>query len=323
VCFGISSPDFSGILKGTIVPSCSSDVVVQAVGTLGAVIMPHNLYLHSALVQSRAIDRSNRLAVQESNFYNAIESSCSLFVSFIINACVVSVFSAGFFGTVGASDIGLEQAGDVLGVRYGDAVRYIWAIGLLAAGQSSTMTGTLAGQYVMQGFLDINVSPWVRVMITRSIAIVPAVIVAISSTSNLNTLDELLNVIQSLQLPFALLPLLLFCANPILMQEFIIGIKMKFFVWPLFFAVLGINVYLVQDFAARKIDTNPGTVLGYVAFSIMYFGSMVYLVYWEFWAKHRGIEVNEIAAAEQSPIHSRKAMVDDAKYFRLSEDVKL
>ena len=80
--------------------------------------MPHNLYLHSALVQSRRIDRQNRVAVRESNFYNAIESSGSLFISFIINAFVVSVFAAGFFGTPGADDIGLEQAGDKLGTRY-------------------------------------------------------------------------------------------------------------------------------------------------------------------------------------------------------------
>jgi Mn2+/Fe2+ NRAMP family transporter len=239
--------------------------------------MPHNLYLHSALVQSRAIDRNNRAAVKESNMYNAIESSGSLFISFIINAFVVSVFAAGFFGTDGADDIGLQEAGVRLGQRYGDSVRYIWAIGLLAAGQSSTMTGTLAGQYVMQGFLNIDVSPWVRVMITRSIAIVPAVLVAVSSTNHLDSLDEWLNIVQSIQLPFALLPLLLFSRDEAVMGEFTLRGWLLWLVWLIYFVVMGINVYLFQDFASKNISTTPLAIGVYSLIAVAYFGFMLHL----------------------------------------------
>ena len=111
VLFGISKPDPSALLRGWFVPYCAANNVLQAVGTLGAVIMPHNIYLHSALVQSRAVDRENRAAVAEANKYNAIESSLSLGVSFFINMFVLSVFAAGFAGTAGADNIGLREAG--------------------------------------------------------------------------------------------------------------------------------------------------------------------------------------------------------------------
>jgi Mn2+/Fe2+ NRAMP family transporter len=279
VLFGISKPDAGELVKGWLLPYCASSVVIQAVGTLGAVVMPHNLYLHSALVQSRAIDRSNRPAVAEANLYNTIESSLSLLLSYFINMFVVCVFAAGFFGTPDADSIGLREAGTVLGAKYGDAVMYIWAVGLLAAGQSSTMTGTLAGQYVMQGFIKINVSPWVRVMITRSIAIIPAVIVAVSSTRYLDTLDEWLNVVQSIQLPFAVLPLIIFSQEPALMGEFVIGRKTQFTVWVIFFAIGGINIYLVQDFASKNISTSVFATFMFILLGGLYFGFLGYLMY--------------------------------------------
>ena len=160
----------------------------------------------------------------------------------------------------------------------------------------------------MQGFLNINVSPWLRVFITRSIAIVPAVIVAVSATSNLNSLDELLNVVQSLQLPFALLPLLLFSANVDIMSEFAIGRGTKLFAWPTFFSVLAINVYLVQDFASRKIDTTPGTVIGIVLFAAVYFGSLIYMIYFYWVAKPRlSMSIGDSSSsATASPVHSAR-----------------
>lgn len=139
----------------------------------------------------------------------------------MINLFVVSVFASGFYGIPDAADIGLQTAGEHLAQKYGPIALYIWAIGLLAAGQSSTMTGTYAGQFVMEGFIRLKVcyyyscgynivqlSPWKRLMITRGVAILPAVIVALFAQNNLDSLDEWLNVLQSVQLPFALLPVL-------------------------------------------------------------------------------------------------------------------
>lgn len=183
--------------------------------------MPHNIFLHSALVQSRKIDRSHRHRVRDANIYNAIESAVALFVSFIINMFVVAVFASTFYANSQDSRVtdGLDVAGEMLGEKFGTAAKYVWAIGLLAAGQSSVMTGTYAGQVTMQGFLQLKLAPWKRVLLTRSVAIVPSVLVAVFA-SGFTQFDQLLNVLQSVLLPFAILPVLKLTANRRVMGEF-------------------------------------------------------------------------------------------------------
>eukprot|EP00486_Rosalina_sp_Unknown_P002978 CAMPEP_0201568470 /NCGR_PEP_ID=MMETSP0190_2-20130828/9564_1 /ASSEMBLY_ACC=CAM_ASM_000263 /TAXON_ID=37353 /ORGANISM="Rosalina sp." /LENGTH=405 /DNA_ID=CAMNT_0047989629 /DNA_START=47 /DNA_END=1261 /DNA_ORIENTATION=- len=158
--FGIGKPSMSEIAEGWGLPLCDEDNIEQAVGIVGAVIMPHNLFLHSALVQTRSLRRDNKAAVREGNYYFTIEGGMSLFVSFFINLFIVAVFAKGFHGTEDAGDIGLKSAGDNLEQRFGSFAKYMWGVGLLAAGQASTMTGTFAGQYAMAGFLEINWEPW-------------------------------------------------------------------------------------------------------------------------------------------------------------------
>merc|ERR1719410_1534821 len=147
----------------------------------------------------------------------------SLFVSFFINLFIVTVFAKGFnednTTSVDKDSIGLKNAGDVLGERFGEAAKIIWGVGLLAAGQASTMTGTFAGQYCMAGFLEIQWAPWKRTMLTRFFALGPSLFIAIAAERELDELDEWLNVQQSVQLPFALLPLLFFNCNPRVMGE--------------------------------------------------------------------------------------------------------
>eukprot|EP01129_Flabellula_baltica_P014949 TRINITY_DN7335_c0_g1_i1.p1 TRINITY_DN7335_c0_g1~~TRINITY_DN7335_c0_g1_i1.p1 ORF type:complete len:500 (-),score=85.26 TRINITY_DN7335_c0_g1_i1:104-1603(-) len=246
--YGISEPDFIGVLKGIAIPSIPKGATVQAVGILGAVIMPHNIYLHSALVQSRNIDRKQSGKVKEANFYNALESGIALFVSFIINAFVVSVFAQTFWTESSpASDIGLQNAGDKLKDVYGWPAYYIWAIGLLAAGQSSTMTGTYTGQFVMEGFIEFKTKIWVRVLVTRSIAIVPALLVAVLAQSGLDTLDQWLNVLQYIQLPFALVPVLVFTSQRRIMGSFKNAAFVQIFCWILAMFVIATNFYLVVE----------------------------------------------------------------------------
>ena len=278
VCFGISSPDNVAIARGTIIPTIGPYITL-AVGTLGAVIMPHNLYLHSALVQSRSVDRNKEAAVSEANLYNAIESSGSLAVSFIINLFVVCVFAAGFFNKDGAGDIGLGNAADNLAVQFGDSAKYIFGIGLLAAGQTSTMTGTLAGQYVMEGFLELKVSPWFRLLITRSLAIVPAVIVALIANGQLDALDQNINILQSIQLPFAMLPLLLFVGDRSVMGPFAMSFNQGIITWIFFVFILAVNVYLVQDFTSTSFDLNGGSYVLLTILAELYFGFIIYLIY--------------------------------------------
>ncbi len=131
-----------------MIPSVPGNAVDKAVGIVGAVIMPHNIFLHSALVQSRNIDITRKSRVREAQRYYNIESAVALFISFLINLCIMAIFAKAFFGKESAENIGLANAGEYLQQKYGGGlfpILYIWAIGLLAAGQSSTMTGTYTG----------------------------------------------------------------------------------------------------------------------------------------------------------------------------------
>ncbi|XP_052254510.1 uncharacterized protein LOC127860466 isoform X1 [Dreissena polymorpha] len=241
-------PSQTEILKGLAIPwcqDCDKSQVQQLVGIVGAVIMPHNLYLHSALVQSRDIDRKNKHAVKEANMYYAIESTIALLVSFIINMFVMAVFASVFSDRADKEDASLRLAGDWLYERYGFTMKVIWGVGILAAGQSSTMTGTYAGQFVMQGFINIKWAKWKRVLLTRSIAMVPTIVVAIIATSDLDAMNNWLNVLQSVQLPFALLPVLHFTSSERIMGDFKNGRILKVVVWCLAALVMIINFYLV------------------------------------------------------------------------------
>ena len=247
---------WDGVIEGWVIPTMPTGAFTQVVGTIGAVIMPHNLYLHSGLVLSRKLERSSDYRVHEALWYSRVESAGALLFAFLVNLAVVVTFSARFFdptcqeaaegplaclsrtayeevngplpaqppvraglGTpCGGSHhicgvIGLENAGVALKDGLGDWSLYVWAIGLLAAGQASTMVCTYAGQILMSGCLDIELPPWKRVFATRLFALGPALIVALLTSNGSGAFDninEYLNVLQSVQLPFAMLPTLHF-----------------------------------------------------------------------------------------------------------------
>lgn len=147
-------PEVSEILSGFI-PGIPHDSYDQMIGLVGAVIMPHNLFLHSALVLSRELDRSKKSSIKEANFYFSLEATVSLTVSFIINMSIICTFAYWHLSDQG-QQITLQNAHSALKDTFGYGAKVVWAIGLLAAGQSSTMTGTYAGQFVMQGFLRMR-----------------------------------------------------------------------------------------------------------------------------------------------------------------------
>ena len=263
--------DYVALLKGLFIPQVPSTEVVVAVGIVGAVIMPHNIYLHSSLVKSREVETDKPKKIKEANFYFFIESAIALLVSFVINLFIVSVFAATYNGLLAddiedicpeiinsSSDafsanetvpIDIYKGGLFLGCYFTGAAKYIWAVGILAAGSSSTMTGTYAGQFVMEGFLDIHWSRWKRVMFTRSIAILPTLMVAVfTSIDRLTGMNDILNVVQSLQLPFALLPILHFTNSYLIMGSFKNGIVMKIIIWLLALSVIAINFFFVYAF---------------------------------------------------------------------------
>nr|KJB48640.1 hypothetical protein B456_008G079600 [Gossypium raimondii] len=212
----------------------------MAVGVVGCIIMPHNVFLHSALVQSREIDRNKKGQVQEALNYYSIESTAALIISFIINLFVTTVFAKAFYDTEVATGVGLGNAGQYLEEKYGGGILpilYIWAIGLLAAGQSSTITGTYAGQFIMGGFLKLKLKKWVRALITRSCAIIPTIIVALS-----------------FQIPFALIPLLCLVSKEQIMGAFRIGHVLKTVAWIVAALVIVINGYLLLNFFSSEVS---------------------------------------------------------------------
>src|SRR5260221_1993033 len=213
----VAHPSFSAILGG-LVPS--PQVVVNpsalyiAIGILGATVMPHNLYLHSSIVQTRAYERNDAGKAQAIK-YATIDSTVALLLAFFINAAILITAAAAFYGTEYASEADIGDAykllTPVLGATFAST---LFAVALLASGQTSTLTGTLAGQIVMEGFLNIRLRPWLRRLVTRAIAIVPAVIVAgLYGERGSGELLVLSQVILSLQLSFAVVPLVMFTSE--------------------------------------------------------------------------------------------------------------
>ncbi|KAL3505082.1 hypothetical protein ACH5RR_034923 [Cinchona calisaya] len=285
--FADTKPSTKELTIGLLLPRLSSKTIQKAVGVVGCVITPHNVFLYSALVQSRKVDPKKKGQVQEALNYYTIESSIAVLVSFTINLFVTAVFAKGFYGTSQASSIGLVNAGQYLQERYGGGlfpILYIWGIGLLAAGQSSTMTGTYAGQFIMGGFLKLRMRKWMRSLITRSCAIIPTVIVAIvfnGSEDSLDVLNEWLNVFQGMQIPFALIPLLTLVSNEHVMGVFKIGSTMGRTVWTVATLVIVINGCVLLDFFKSEVK---GLLVGLVVCS----GALAYLAFILYLISHGG-----------------------------------
>ncbi|KAK4488418.1 hypothetical protein RD792_004181 [Penstemon davidsonii] len=281
--FGETKPNGRELLVGVLVPKLSSSTIKQAVGVVGCIIMPHNVFLHSALVQSREVDNRKIGRVKEALRYFSIESGVALAISFVINLFVTTVFAKAFYGTEQANNIGLNNAGKYLEEKYGGGmfpILYIWAIGLLAAGQSSTITGTYAGQFIMGGFLNLRLKKWQRALITRSCAIIPTLIVALAfetSDDSLDVLNEWLNVLQSIQIPFALIPLLCLLSKEEVMGFFKIGTALQIISWLVAVLVIVINGYLLVDFFSSE---GSGVLFtsGVSVFTAAYVSFIIYLV---------------------------------------------
>jgi manganese transport protein len=274
VCFLIeiflAKPEWHGILRG-FVPRLNPESLYIAIGIIGATVMPHNLYLHSALVQSRQIANGNRGKAEACRF-NLIDSAIALNAAFFVNAAIL-VMSAAVFFRSGQVVTDLRQAHQLLAPLLGTALASTaFAIALLCAGQSSTMTGTLAGQIVMEGFLHIRLRPWVRRLLTRSIAIIPAAItIALMGEHGTYDLLILSQVILSLQLPFAIVPLVHFTSDRGRMGQFSNRVWVQALAWLAAGTIIALNVRLVAQqmahwaIAAGQWGWLVGLLLGLVA----------------------------------------------------------
>jgi manganese transport protein len=245
----VSQPDWKALAAG-LVPQravvTDPGMLYVAIGILGATVMPHNLYLHSSIVQTRAFERNEegkRMAVK----FATIDSTLALFLAFFINAAIL-VLAAAAFHRNGRHDVAdINQAYELLTPVLGaGAASVLFAVALLASGQNSTLTGTLAGQIVMEGFLNLKLKPWVRRLITRLIAVVPAFIVTLiygeKGTGELLVLSQ---VILSLQLSFAVVPLVLFTSDRQKMGSFVNRPWVKVTAWAVSAIIIGLNGYLL------------------------------------------------------------------------------
>jgi natural resistance-associated macrophage protein len=273
-------PSAGHIFERLIIPKLPPQYVTVAVGIVGAVIMPHNLYLHSALVQSRGLARRHVSRKREAMNYFSIESAVALLVSLFINVCVVTVFAKAFFGK-GVADIGLANAGQYISDKYGHVMALIWALGLLAAGQSSTMTGTYTGQFVMGGYLNLQVAPWKRIVLTRGVALAPTLLVALlaGSPNKLDVLNQWLNVLQSIQLPFAIVPVItLTSSRRIMGPHFVNSLATQLGAWVVASFIVSVNGYLVYVAAAQHLSEQPWAIAGVACAVALYLSFVGWLV---------------------------------------------
>jgi len=245
----IVKPEFAGILRGFIPTGelfTNREMLYIAIGILGATVMPHNLYLHSSLVQTRAIERTPE-GLRTAMRFNFIDSVLALNFAFFINAAILIMAAAAFYRH-GLNQIAeIQDAYHTLAPLLGvPAASLLFALALLCSGQNSTLTGTLAGQIVMEGFLNFRIAPWLRRLITRLIAIIPTIIVvALAGASGTARLLILSQVILSLQLSFAVFPLVQFTSDRRKMGEFANPPWLKVISWTVGIIIAGLNAYLL------------------------------------------------------------------------------
>ncbi|MBK9330733.1 MAG: Nramp family divalent metal transporter [Sphingobacteriales bacterium] len=245
----ISKPEFAAVVNG-ILPDTeiitNGDMLYIAIGILGATVMPHNLYLHSSIVQTRNFEKTTD-GRKEAIKFATIDSTVSLLFAFFINAAILILAASAFHFTGHHEVADINDAHKllepILGVKFAST---FFAIALLASGQNSTLTGTLAGQIVMEGFINIRLKPWLRRLITRLVAVVPALIISIlygeSGTGRLLVFSQ---VILSLQLSFAVIPLIQFTGNSLKMGGFVNGPWLQRIAWVIAAIILGLNMYML------------------------------------------------------------------------------
>ncbi|RWW99975.1 Nramp family divalent metal transporter [Flavobacterium cerinum] len=243
-----AKPDIAQVAAGLIPSIPNSAALYIAIGIIGATVMPHNLYLHSSLVQTRKFERTFK-GIKQAIRYNFVDSFIALNLAFFVNAAILILAAATFF------DNGLHEIADIqdahkmleplLGTSWASV---LFALALIAAGQSSTITGTLAGQIVMEGYLNLRIQPWVRRIVTRLIAILPAFLTILyfgeESTGKLLLFSQ---VVLSLQLGFAIVPLIHFVSDKRKMGEFAIGKFTKTASWVIALVIVSLNAKLVYD----------------------------------------------------------------------------
>ncbi len=257
----LAAPNFREIATGLVPSIPNKEALYIAIGIIGATVMPHNLYLHSALVQTRKIQPGEE-NVRRALRLNFLDSTIALNVAFLVNAAILILAATAFFKHGNTNVAQLKEAYQLLPSQLGTKISStFFAVALIAAGQSSTITGTLAGQIVMEGYLQLRINPWVRRLITRLLAIVPSIFIIIYfGEEKVDSLLVLSQVILSVQLGFAVIPLIHFVSDKKTMGVFSIKKVTKFFAWLVASVLVYLNMKLVYEESATFFS-SPGNLL--------------------------------------------------------------
>ncbi|MCB0467133.1 MAG: Nramp family divalent metal transporter [Aequorivita sp.] len=275
-----AKPDMGELMAGFIPSLPNSTALYIAIGIIGATVMPHNLYLHSSLVQSRKIERTKK-GIKQALKFNFIDSAIALNLAFFVNAAIL-ILAAAVFHKNGLFEVAeIQDAHALLEPLLGSKLApAFFAIALIAAGQSSTLTGTLAGQIVMEGHLNLRIQPWVRRLITRMLAIIPALFTVFyfgeSGTGKLLVLSQ---VVLSLQLGFAIIPLIHFVSSKKLMNGFHIKWPLRIASWLITIIIVGLNAKLVYDEITGWLITAKNPIYIWTLVIPAAIGAAVLLIY--------------------------------------------
>ncbi len=243
----IVSPVYSDVIKGFVPSKLSGDALYIAIGIIGATVMPHNLYLHSSLVQTRRFERTSS-GMKTAIKLNFFDTTIALNLAFFVNAAILVLAAAAFYVNGFYNVAEIQDASNLLDNLFGKAAPAFFGIALVAAGQSSTITGTLAGQIVMEGHLNLRIQPWLRRLITRLLAIAPAIFTILYfGDQALGKLLVLSQVVLSLQLGFAVIPLIHLTSDKKTMKEFANKVWVKVLAWASASVIVYLNIHLVVD----------------------------------------------------------------------------
>lgn len=275
----IVKPAITEILTGFKPSFLSGNALYIAIGIIGATVMPHNLYLHSSLVQTRKIERTGK-GIREALKFNLIDTTIALNLAFFVNAAILILAATAFFKNGLYEVAEIQDAHKLLEGIFGSLAPALFAIALIASGQSSTITGTLAGQIVMEGHLNLRIEPWLRRLITRLLAIIPALFTILYfGEQALGGLLVLSQVVLSLQLGFAIIPLIHFNSDKESMQEYAIKPWVKVLAWVSAFIIIGLNVKLVFEEVFNWMHTSESTWWIYVFVLPVILGIIALLLY--------------------------------------------
>ncbi len=313
----LAKPDMGEVVKGFIPTFPTDEALYIAIGIIGATVMPHNLYLHSALVQTRKIKKTSA-GIRQALKWNFIDSTIALNIAFLVNAAILVLAATVFFKS-GRTDVAeIKEAHTLLSAFLGSELAPIlFAIALIAAGQSSTVTGTLAGQIVMEGYLRLRINPMIRRLITRLVAIIPAfLVIYLFGDDEVDSLLVFSQVILSMQLGFAVIPLIHFVSDRKTMGEFTIGKITQFFSWVIAALLVYLNIRLLVN-EATPVFEHPGLTVGkiFILLGAGLFGLLLaFIVFYPWLARQKeraSIEIHKKMA-------DKKLMIQKPEFRRVA-----